>query len=72
MRENKQQNSDPETVNSHPEAFLESGSETRMLTILLLWKPSLKYFSILKEEHKTSKRDSGTSVESTVVVQDHQ
>ena len=65
MRENKQQNSDPE-------AFLESGSETRMLTILLLWKPSLKYCSNLKEEHKTSKRDSGTSVESTVVVQDHQ
>ena len=35
---------------SHPETFLESGSETRMISILLLWKPSLKYCNKLKRE----------------------
>ena len=50
-------------VKSDPEAFLESGSETRMLSILLLWTPSLKYCSKLKGEYKNSKICSGTSVE---------
>ena len=44
------------------EAFLESGSETRMFSILLLWTPSLKYCSKLKGEYKNSKSGSGTSV----------
>ena len=34
-------------VISDPEAFLESGSETRMYSILLLWTPSLKYCSVI-------------------------
>ena len=41
---------------------LESRSETRMLSILLLWTPSLKYCSKLKGECKNLKRGSGTSV----------
>ena len=45
-----------------PEAFLESGSETRMFSVLLLWTPSLKYCSKLKGEYKNSKSGSGTSV----------
>ena len=49
-------------VISDPEAFLESWSETRMLSILLLWTPSLKYCSKLKGEYKNSKSGSGTSV----------
>ena len=49
-------------VKSDPEAFLESGSETRMFSILLLWTPSLKYCSKLKGEYKNSKSGSGTSV----------
>ena len=48
-------------VKSDPEAFLESGSETRMFSILLLWTPSLKYCSKLKGEYKNSKSGSGTS-----------
>ena len=49
-------------VKSDPEALLESGSETRMFSILLLWTPSLKYCSKLKGEYKNSKSGSGTSV----------
>ena len=49
-------------VISNPEAFLESGSETRMFSILLLWTPSLKYCSKLQGEYKNSKSGSGTSV----------
>ena len=49
-------------VNPDPEAFLESGSETRMFSVLLLWTPSLKYCSKLKGEYKNSKSGSGTSV----------
>ena len=49
MRENMQHNSNPET-SSDPEAFSESGSETRMSSISLLWTPSLKYCSKLKGE----------------------
>ena len=47
---------------SDPKAFSESGSETRMLGILLLWTPSLKYCRKLKGEYKNSKCGSGTSV----------
>ena len=50
-------------VKSDPEAFLESGSETRMFSILLLMTPSLKYCSKLKGEYKNSKSGSGTSGE---------
>ena len=40
---------------SDPESFIESGSETRMLSSLLLWAPSLKYFRKLEEEYKNLK-----------------
>ena len=49
-------------VNPDPEAFLESGSEKRMLSSLLLWTPSLIYCSKLKVEYKNLKNGSGTSV----------
>ena len=49
-------------VISDPEAFLESGSEKRMFSSLLLWTPSLKYCSKLQGEYKNSKSGSGTSV----------
>ena len=49
-------------VKSDLEAFFESGSEMRMLSIYLLWTPSLKYGSKLKGEYKNSKSGSGTSV----------
>ena len=52
----------PKQDKSDPEAFIESGSETRMLSNLLLWAPSLKYCSKLKEEYKNLKSGSGTSV----------
>ena len=62
MSENKQHNSDWKQDKSDPEAFIESGSETRMLSNLLLWAPSLKYCSKLREEYKNLKSRSGTSV----------
>ena len=46
-------------VISDPEAFLESGSETRMSSILLLWTLSVKYCSKLKGEYTNSKSGSG-------------
>ena len=48
-------------VKSDPEAFIESGSEM-MISILLLWTPSLKYCRKLKGEVKNLKSSSGTSV----------
>ena len=49
-------------ANQYRKQLLESGSEPRMLSILLLWTPSLKYCSKLKGEYKNSKRCSGTLV----------
>ena len=48
--------------NQYRKQPLESGFETRMLTTLLLWTPSLKYCSKLKGEYKNLKSGSGTSV----------
>ena len=64
MRENKHHKLDPETSYSisDPEAFLESGPETRMFSTLLLWTPSLKYCSKLQGEYTNSKSGSGASV----------
>ena len=49
-------------VISNRETFLESGSDTRMISVLLLWTPSLKYCSKLKGESKNMKSGSGASV----------
>ena len=46
---------------SDPEAFIESGPETRMLSNLLQWAPSLKYCNKLKEGYKILKSGSSTS-----------
>ena len=62
MREKNNINQTREQVISHPEAFLESGSERRMFSILLLWTPSLKYCRKLQGEYKNSKSGSGSSV----------
>ena len=48
--------------NQYRKQPLESGSETMMISILLLWTPSLKYCSKLKGEYKNLKSGSGTSV----------